>query len=268
MNRDSLRSKAPANFSESTHHRLNMYALAAGAAGVGMLALAQPAEAKIVYTKANEQILGQGSRLQLDLNHDGINDFFFRRNSSAHFTTSLLVYTKVFKNDIWGTQSTNGLKLASALRRGFRIGPSKHFSSGFTGSSGSSWGKIMWKVQGCGTQTQTCTTHKFGPWGPPISNRYLGLQFRIKGKRHYGWARVSWINGEYTLTGYAYETIPNQPIIAGKTSGPVEINRSVEQLNPASLTSATPEPATLGLLAMGSPTLSIWRRKESAETAL
>jgi hypothetical protein len=32
----------------STHRRLNAYALAAGAAGVGILALAQPSEAKIV----------------------------------------------------------------------------------------------------------------------------------------------------------------------------------------------------------------------------
>jgi hypothetical protein len=39
-----------ANFSRSIHQQLNMYALAAGAAGVGVLALAQPAEAKIVYT--------------------------------------------------------------------------------------------------------------------------------------------------------------------------------------------------------------------------
>jgi hypothetical protein len=39
-----------------------------------------------------------------------------------------------------------------------------------------------------------------------------------------------------TLTGYAYETIPNKPIIAGKIEGPDEI---------------TVEPATLGHLAAG-----------------
>ena len=35
-------------------HRLSMYALAASAAGVGMLALTPSAEGKIVYTKANK----------------------------------------------------------------------------------------------------------------------------------------------------------------------------------------------------------------------
>jgi len=28
-----------------------------------------------------------------------------------------------------------------------------------------------------------------------------------------------------TLTGYAYETIPNKPIIAGKTKGPATLER-------------------------------------------
>jgi hypothetical protein len=30
---------------------------------------------------------------------------------------------------------------------------------------------------------------------------------------------VSLVNGTYTLTGYAYETVPNKTIIAGKTKG-------------------------------------------------
>jgi hypothetical protein len=63
------------------------------------------------------------------------------------------------------------------------------------------------------------------------------------------------------LTGHAYETIPNKPITTGQTKGPD--NNSIEEPN-AALTMPTPDPATLGALAMGSPGLSIWRRKESA----
>ena len=59
-----------ADLSASVHHQLNMYVLAASAAGVGMLALAQPAEAKIVYTPAHV-ILHSNSVFNLDLNHDG-----------------------------------------------------------------------------------------------------------------------------------------------------------------------------------------------------
>jgi len=59
-----------------------------------------------------------------------------------------------------------------------------------------------------------------------VSDRYLGFRFYVHGHAHYGWARlnVSINNGNCaavcaTLTGYAYETIPNKPIIAGKTHG-------------------------------------------------
>ena len=66
--------KTASNLSESVHQRLNMYALAASAAGVGVLALAQPAEAKIIYTPAHKSI---GAKTFLDLNHDGVHDFKF-----------------------------------------------------------------------------------------------------------------------------------------------------------------------------------------------
>ena len=76
MNRHS-RPRRTADLSDSTHQQLTMYAVAAAAAGVGMLALAQPSEAKIVYTPANAQIGGAVGKLNLDLNHDGITDFEF-----------------------------------------------------------------------------------------------------------------------------------------------------------------------------------------------
>ncbi len=50
------------------------------------------------------------------------------------------------------------------------------------------------------------------------------------------------------LTGYAYETIPNKPIIAGKTHGKDVI---------------TLEPASLGHLARGASAIPAWRGKES-----
>jgi hypothetical protein len=77
-----------------------------------------------------------------------------------------------------------------------------------------------------------------GYWGD-ATGRYLGLKFQIKGKTHYAWARFNVklsrpVNA--VLTGYAYETIPNKAIIAGKTKGPDVI---------------TERPATLGGLALG-----------------
>ena len=62
----------PSKLPVSVHHQLSMYAIVAGAAGVGMLALAQPVEGKIVYTAAHNSVLPS---INLDLNHDGIADF-------------------------------------------------------------------------------------------------------------------------------------------------------------------------------------------------
>src|SRR5579864_169375 len=64
--------RAASRLSENLDKNLTAYAIAAGAAGVGLLALAQPADAKIVYTPAHKNI---GAQTFIDLNHDGINDF-------------------------------------------------------------------------------------------------------------------------------------------------------------------------------------------------
>ena len=52
----SLLPRKTANLSESFHPQLSMYAFAASAASVGVLALASPSEAKIVYTPAHLKI--------------------------------------------------------------------------------------------------------------------------------------------------------------------------------------------------------------------
>jgi hypothetical protein len=61
-----------------------------------------------------------------------------------------------------------------------------------------------------------------------------------------------------TLTGYAYETIAGKAIKAGQTKSPDDT--SIEASN-ASLNAPTPQAATLGMLALGAPALSIWRRE-------
>jgi hypothetical protein len=92
-----------------------------------------------------------------------------------------------------------------------------------------------------------------------------------QGKTHYGWARLS-VKAFFgaitaTLTGYAYETIPNKSIIAGRTKGATD-EWDEEDCGPgASLTSPTsetPQPASLGMLALGAQGVQLWRRKESA----
>jgi hypothetical protein len=224
-----------------------MYALAASAAGVSLMALAQPAEAKIVYTPANLDIGQNDGVIGFDLNHDGIADFGL--SNRQQYSTSLRSYFAHLKvvpkkqgNEVWG----HNFGCASALPKGTRVG----FKGRFYGSY--PFGRYMASATFFGG---SC------PWDH-VSPAYLGLKLVIKGKVHFGWARVNVSRGfgtiSATVTGYAYETIPGKAIITGATKGPDDPEPT------GSLDTPSPEPATLGALAMGAPGLSIWRRKESA----
>jgi hypothetical protein len=255
MKRSPRPRETPANLSESVHYQLNMYALAASAAGVSLLGLAQPAEAKIVYRHAHITISPYALHsYALDLNHDGKTDFVIQstwtETGDSSAGTQHLLASAVKCNGVAAAYGG-----AAAMKAGQQIGPHKNFT-----------GRVMASDQ---WSAGASTSVKRGNW-VNVSNRYLGLKFKIKGKIHYGWARLS-VRAQTrqfylltTLTGYAYETIPNKPIIAGKTEGPDD--SGVEQPNPASLAAPIPEPATLGLLALGAPELTIWRREESVGT--
>jgi hypothetical protein len=199
--------RTPSKLSDLVHQRLNSYALAASAAGVGALALAQPVAAKIVYTPAHVRI-SPNHTIALDLNHDGVRDFSFK-DTYEHWNGNsgggvLQVAAANQANAIVETQ--RGV-WASALSAGVRIGPRLHFG-------GPSPGMAVEFPSYSGTGLYTS-----GPWRQ-AKHRYLGLEFVIHGKNHFGWARLdvtckaSGVFG--TLTGYAYETIPNKPIVAGK----------------------------------------------------
>ena len=217
----------PFSLSNSLHHQLNLYAVAAGAAGMGMLALAQPAEAKIIYTKADERVWPFG----LPLDMDGTRDFQFMTYMMV--TTPATVW-RVSINPVGNAIWVTGKGKAAALCAGAEIGPKAPFSSH---NSDVSMGAIV-RDQTNGKR------YYYGPWengGKGVKNRYLGLRFQIKGKTHYGWARLNFPSPQLAkLTGYAYETIPNKPIIAGKTEEP-----DVVTVQPDTA------PGSLGRLALG-----------------
>jgi hypothetical protein len=244
----------PATLSDPTFHRLNMYAVAASAAGVGILALAPASQAKIVYTPTH-QVIGPGGSYQLDLNHDGITDFTILESETSaagkHSNCLCVAPTPGRANGVWGFLSVYGVEYALALKPGTTIAANGQFRR--QGHKGI--GMI---------RTINSRTQPGGDW-INVTDRYLGLQFHIKGKYHYGWARLSAkVTGSYknraVLTGYAYETIPNKSIVAGQTKGPDDTSIAPT----ASLGVRAREPATLSMLALGAPALSIWRREESA----
>ncbi len=235
------------------HQHLHAYALAASAAGVTMLALAQPAQAEIVYTPVQVTI-GPNQSYNLDLNHDGITDFTIInqiKSTASVFQLNLFVQNPGGGNAVAAhLVNSGGFQWAYAFSSGFRITQAqRHFTSARATmawsrgiKSGSRWGG-SW-----------AGTYGFGAGG------YLGLKFMIKGKIHYGWARLyTDLNPSQTatLTGYAYETIPNKAIKTGQE----QTENSAEQSD----TSLLSQP-TLGHLAQGARALRLWRQNQQ-ETA-
>jgi hypothetical protein len=247
MKRSPRTRKTPINLSESISRQLNMYAIAAAAAGVGTLALTSAAQAKIIYTPSHVVLEPlSNKRYSLDLNHDGIKDFVIdhHHDSTSRWGTSTLGAVSYRTQ----SQGSNLIVVArrgypSALSAGKQVGPGKAFGIG-----------------GVMVAAQSPSSAVTGYWGNSyrgVNNRYLGFKFLVKGKVHYGWARMNVVlkkggqgqgySIKGVLTGYAYETVPNKPIIAGKIKGPDVI---------------TLQPASLGHLAAGAASIPAWRSEK------
>jgi hypothetical protein len=225
---------------ESLHQRLNTYVLAASAASIGILGLPQSAETKIIYTKIHH-VIGDPSRYALALDNKKAYFLFSATRCPYHGTgctdnyfAGLFVQPVSRGNAVLDVNGSNNW--AAALRSGARISNTRNWAS---------FGAMVTECEGL------CTSGTQGYW-VNVTDRYLGLKFRINGKFHYGWARlnVTAPKGKFritaTLTGYAFETIPGKPIIAGKTHGKDE--------------------ATLGHLATGASAIPAWRMKPTAAT--
>jgi hypothetical protein len=245
----SSRPRATAELSKSLNHQLNTYVLAASATGVGLLTLAPPAEAKIIYTPAHAKLV---SPLPVDLNRDGIVDFYLAEvGGSGLHGLSACQYLQTFSDGISCSQSSGGTNAIRAIySKGWRFGAA--LRSGQEIQRGEQFGKSRVLLGGVRTDPPSYTTW-YGPWlngGKGVKHRYLGLKFKIKGRVHFGWARleVTPTYRDFTtiLTGYAYETIPDKGIIAGKTKGPDV---------------TTVSPASLGHLAAGASAIPAWRRR-------
>jgi hypothetical protein len=270
MKRSPKLQRRTANLSEAFRQRLNAYALAAGAAGVSLLPLASPAEAAVQYTAENIVIKRQSTVvLDFDL---GLAPPFYLRNTvgsatetGGHFRYSLLDVRFVGSHTAGVEVGIGG---AAALTKGSRIGSSKQF-------------------QGC-TFLSSCIpdqgvpmvffTSGRGPGGNwvNVTDKYLGLKFTLGDGTHYAWARFSVQvtsaglgrkNIVARFTGYAYEDVPDTPILAGDMGVATKSSEHSRALlrTPLRVEPALPQPASLGMLALGAQGIPAWRKEMMAQ---
>jgi hypothetical protein len=244
-----------ASLTKGLEKRLCAYVLAAGATGAGLVATAQPASAEIVFTPAN--ITLTNGTLLIDLNHDGIADFALVDFEASHF----LRFLDLNGNGNAGASVVDKSVYAqpNALSSGVVIGASDAFVNIQHGSVLMASAHIM-------TSCFSHCTYIYGIWGN-VNHRFLGLRFEVKGQTHYGWARLSVrttgplrdLRITVKLTGYAYETVAGQSILAGQRSGtpdnPVFMDGAAKPNDSASVETPIqpgPDSSTLGSLALGS----------------
>ena len=200
-----------------------------------MLALSQPAAGEIVYTKIHHVIRAH-SEFKLDLNHDGIADYVFRdRKDGGYSGVNRFYMSEPPRNGVVNMRVHSYPCFAEALDAGVRLGPGRIWSTDCLSGT-----RLFQQLLDVARGSSVSYTE--GYWNN-VTDRYLGLRFIVQGKAHYGWARMSVLHDKRhrfvvkaLVNGYAYETIPNKPIITGKTEGPDVI---------------TVDPGSLGRLAQG-----------------
>jgi hypothetical protein len=211
----------------------------AAAASAGLLSTAPPAEAEIIYTPSNTPVtiakVNQGPVLTpLDLTNQGVPEFGIVMSSGKAFsyygsTTQFKFLLKVVPGQA-GNSAVQGSQAptAGALSAGVTVGAKDKFVAG----------DAYMQIK---SYTRTAKRSS-GTW-QKVEFAYVGLKFLINGQVHYGWARVKFpsvgATGYPSIYGYAYESVPNRPIVTGQTSGT------------AQAAAAASTPATLGLLAAG-----------------
>jgi hypothetical protein len=225
------------------------------------MVFAEPAAAEIIYTPSNIPMalpFNNGALTQFDINNDGVPDFVF--SNFSYFSHGLgAAYLKITPdqsaNEIVGVLISGQKQVTAAgLPPGEVVGPKANFQSSPTGL-----------VMG-GVFFGSTSNHASGSW-LTVETAFLGLKFVVNGEAHYGWARIKLVSpGAYnsaSIYGYAYESVPNQAIVTGQTSGTAGKNRQVSQANsaPSALDSKA---QTLGMLAAGAPATAVWRGKATA----
>ena len=162
----------------------------------------------------------------VDLNHDGIDDFNIVTNGGG-MNIEAISTNEIACGFIFGFPEVGGF--AQTIHTGSIIGAHQ---DGYNYDWTPGFGAMV------GINGITLPPLIYGYWG---SNRdYLGLRFKIDGQTHYGWIQMHLpaTEGAGFVEGFAYETVPNMPIIAG-----------------------IPEPSAPLLIVMGATTCLLNRRR-------
>jgi hypothetical protein len=251
LNRDqpSVRSSAP--LARHLLHHLDGYQLAACATGVALLACSCPADAAPICGSLSVT-LPRTETYSFNPAHEKVAPFDIAHtfNEISSHTQSQMARAFFTPNtpDAKTMLSTNGLPVE--LAAGVSIGPGGKFGKG------AGYGLLF------GYYYRNRLTGNF----PNNQSGYVGFQFSQSGQIHYGWLRVRVANlsdnyPALLLSEFGYESAPNTAITAGSCAASANAMPASVSLPESSAEEQKSPTASLGLLALGSEGLPLWRQK-------
>jgi hypothetical protein len=198
--------------------QLKSYALAAAAAGVGLVALSNTASAQVIYTPTKITLID--GTTPIDLDNDGVTDFTLTDavKLKTSYSNRMLTVTGATGNEV---VKGMGKGAAAALLQNAPISSGQTFLH--VDKAAGRMASVGYKCISSGN----CPSFAIGPF-KSVKNEYLGFKFTINGATHFGWARL---NVKYLiskggnssiqvyLSGYAYQATANTEIGAGQVTG-------------------------------------------------
>jgi hypothetical protein len=187
-------------------------------------------KAQIVFTDLNPDILrncnpnsGCSGNYSLDFNNDGINDFVLspeKRQRSCGACSSLILQIRdgyaaeiISTDHSWIADTIGGYALNAVIDSTLGWTNADH-----TLSSALPACVACTTFPGHGHHFEGSTTS--GPWSN-IQGKYLALKTQVGTDFYYGWIKLGVANNinfvTITVMEYAYNAIPNEPILAGQT---------------------------------------------------
>ncbi|MCU0433195.1 MAG: T9SS type A sorting domain-containing protein [Bacteroidia bacterium] len=199
-------------------HKLKKYS-----AAVGGMTLASGAGAQIVYTDINPDTLIIGGTYSINMDNAGnpemiVNCYSSSTNGNGYSSLSIQPpganAVRAFQVYAYATPEI------IALNAGDTIGAQ---NTDWIQQSAQNGNLYLGYVNVSGNYT-------IGQW-PGLSDKFMGVRFTVNNQPHYGWVRLSLSIGSDSLLikDYAYNSQPNQYIIAGQTVITSETETEVQQ---------------------------------------
>ncbi|HRF76159.1 MAG TPA: T9SS type A sorting domain-containing protein [Chitinophagales bacterium] len=184
--------------------KISAYSTMAGA----FLTLANESQAAVIYNNIDDHTYTAIGWYGLDADDNGYPDFLMQAVSAEGGNWTFASAIGALSSSGYGNDANMVVGYlgdvhyyGSALNAGELIGPLSPFADN---TYNRAWLASVYSGS---------TYGQFGNTG----DRFMGFKFDIDGSLHYGWARLNITLNPVTVTvkGYAYDDIPNNPIIAG-----------------------------------------------------